>query len=70
MELTNGKGVDKVIVAGGDENTFITAIKAVKPGGKIGNVNYIGEGDYIKIPRMNGMWNGSKQNCWWFNARW
>ena len=24
----------------------------LKPGGKIGNVNYLGEGDYIKIPRL------------------
>jgi len=24
----------------------------LKPGGKIGNVNYLGEGDYIKIPRV------------------
>ena len=52
MELTAGKGVDKVIIAGGDVDTFETAIKVLKPGGKIGNVNYIGEGDYIKIPRV------------------
>ena len=24
----------------------------LKPGGRIGNVNYVGEGDYIKIPRV------------------
>ncbi|MDU1855788.1 MAG: zinc-binding dehydrogenase, partial [Clostridium baratii] len=52
MNLTNGKGVDKVIIAGGDVDTFSTAIKVLKPGGKIGNVNYLGEGDYIKIPRV------------------
>lgn len=52
MELTNNKGVDKVIVAGGDNDTFDTAIKMLKPGGIIGNVNYLGEGDYIKIPRV------------------
>ncbi len=52
MELTGGKGVDKVVIAGGDVDTFATAIKVLKPGGKIGNVNYIGEGDYIKIPRV------------------
>lgn len=51
MKLTSGKGVDRVIIAGGNEDTFITAIKVLKPGGKIGNVNYIGEGDYIKLPR-------------------
>lgn len=52
MKLTNGKGVDKVIIAGGDVDTFSTAIKVLKPGGKIGNVNYLGEGDYVKIPRV------------------
>lgn len=52
MKLTNGKGVDKIIIAGGDNDTFITAIKVLKPGGKIGNVNYLGEGDYVRIPRV------------------
>lgn len=52
MKLTGGKGVDKIIIAGGDNETFITAIKALKPGGKIGNVNYLGEGEYIYIPRI------------------
>lgn len=51
MEKTHGMGVDRVIIAGGDADTFIPAIKMLKPGGKIGNVNYLGEGDYIKIPR-------------------
>lgn len=52
MSLTGGKGVDRVIIAGGDGDTMIQAITMVKPGGRIGNVNYIGEGDYIKIPRV------------------
>lgn len=51
LELTKGKGVDKVIIAGGDNDTFADAIKMVKAGGTIGNVNYLGEGDSIKIPR-------------------
>lgn len=51
LKMTNGEGVDKVIVAGGDNDTFDEAIKALKPGGRIGNVNYLGEGDYVKIPR-------------------
>ncbi len=50
--LTNGKGVDKVIVAGGDADTFIDAVKICAPGGIIGNVNYLGSGDYVKIPRV------------------
>ena len=58
MEKTQGKGVDKVIIAGGNVDTFIQAVKIVKPGGRIGNVNYLGEGEFIKIPRVewgNGM---------------
>ncbi|MCJ7835337.1 NAD(P)-dependent alcohol dehydrogenase [Cuneatibacter sp. NSJ-177] len=52
MEKTHGKGVDKVIIAGGDNDTFIQAVQMVKPGGRIGNVNYLGSGDYVKIPRI------------------
>ncbi len=51
-ELTNGTGVDKVIVAGGDNDTFIDAVKICRPGGIIGNVNYLGNGDFIRIPRV------------------
>ena len=51
MEKTGGKGVDKVIIAGGDVDTFAEAVSMLKPGGIIGNVNYLGSGDYIKIPR-------------------
>ena len=52
MDKTHGKGVDKVIVAGGDaENTFAQAIAMLKPGGRIGNVNYLGSGEYVRIPR-------------------
>ena len=52
MEKTKGKGVDKVIVAGGNNDTFDQAIRMLKTGGKIGNVNYLGEGDFVKIPRV------------------
>lgn len=52
MKATNNKGVDKVIIAGGDVDTFAQAIKMLKPGGRIGNVNYLGEGDNIPIPRV------------------
>jgi len=50
-KLTNGNGVDKVIIAGGDVDTFAEAIRCVKPGGIIANVNYLGSGDFVKIPR-------------------
>ena len=52
LALTKGKGVDKVIIAGGSVDTFAEAIKCLKPGGKIGNVNYLGSGEYVKISRV------------------
>jgi threonine dehydrogenase-like Zn-dependent dehydrogenase len=62
MELTKGAGVDKVIVAGGGVESFEAMIKALKPGGKIGNVNYLGSGDYVTIPRVEwGCGMGHKQ---------
>lgn len=62
MKLTNGKGVDKVIIAGGECETFEQAIDCLKPGGKIGNVNYLGSGQYINIPRVEwGVGMGHKQ---------
>ncbi|MBR6511831.1 MAG: zinc-binding dehydrogenase, partial [Phascolarctobacterium sp.] len=48
----NGGPVDKIIIAGGDVDTFDQAIRMLKPGGRIGNVNYLGSGDYLKIPRV------------------
>ena len=53
MDMTGGKGVDKVLIAGGDVDTFAEAIRMLKPGGTIGNVNYLGEGEFIRIPRAD-----------------
>ncbi len=62
MAKTGGKGVDKIVIAGGDNDTFDQAIRMLKPGGIIGNVNYLGEGDYVKIPRAEwGCGMGHKQ---------
>lgn len=52
MKKTDGKGVDRVVIAGGNVDTFAQAITILKAGGKIGNVNYLGEGDFIQIPRI------------------
>ena len=52
LDKTCGKGVDRVVIAGGDVDTFALAVKMLKPGGAIGNVNYLGEGESIKIPRV------------------
>lgn len=62
LRLTGGKGVDKAIIAGGTADTFEPVIKALKPGGKLGNVNYLGSGTYIQIPRVEwGVGMGHKQ---------
>jgi len=53
LSLTNGQGVDKVIIAGGTVDTFADAIQMLKPGGIIGNVNYLGKGEFVKIPRTD-----------------
>ena len=53
LDKTGGKGVDRVVIAGGtSEETFAQAIKMLKPGGRIGNVNYLGSGDNVLIPRV------------------
>ncbi len=62
MAKTNGQGVDKVVIAGGDNNTFAQALAMLKPGGIIGNVNYLGDGDYVPVPRVEwGCGMGHKQ---------
>ena len=64
MEKTHGAGLDAIVIAGGDNDTFAQAIRMLKPGGKIGNVNYLGEGDYVKIPRVEwGCGMGHKSVC-------
>jgi len=64
LEKTHGKGVDRVVIAGGDVNTMSQAIRMVKAGGKIGNVNYLGEGDNVFVPRIEwGCGMGHKQIC-------
>ena len=52
LKLTDGKGVDKAIVAGGEVDTFESVVKCLKPGGRIANVNYLGSGTYVNIPRV------------------
>ncbi len=52
MEKTHGKGVDRVIIAGGNVDTFAQAVSILKPGGRVGNVNYLGSGDFVKLPRV------------------
>ncbi|MGC2288826.1 MAG: NAD(P)-dependent alcohol dehydrogenase [Thermoplasmata archaeon] len=53
LELTEGKGVDSAIEALGAEETFMNCVRATRPGGTISNVGYHGEGDYVRIPRID-----------------
>ncbi|MFW5488547.1 MAG: NAD(P)-dependent alcohol dehydrogenase [Desulfovibrio sp.] len=52
LDKTHGKGVDKVIIAGGNVDALGQAVRLVKPGGRIGNVNYYGSGESLCIPRV------------------
>lgn len=62
LDATSGRGVDRVIIAGGDNDTFISAVKMLRAGGIIGNVNYLGEGDRVCLPRLEwGCGMGHKQ---------
>ena len=64
LDFTGGKGVDKVLIAGGDVDTFAQAVTMLKPGGAIGNVNYLGSGEFVKIPRVEwGVGMGHKKIC-------
>jgi threonine dehydrogenase-like Zn-dependent dehydrogenase len=50
---TGGHGVDSAIEALGAEVTFMNCVRAIRPGGTVSNVGYHGEGDYVRIPRMD-----------------
>lgn len=52
MDLTNGIGVDRVIMAGGGVETLAQAVAMVKPGGVVSNVNYHGNGESLPVPRL------------------
>ncbi|GAA1403268.1 NAD(P)-dependent alcohol dehydrogenase [Catellatospora coxensis] len=52
LELTGGEGVDTAIEALGADATFQTAVKITKPGGTVSNTGYFGEGEFVRIPRV------------------
>lgn len=53
LDANGGKGVDHVIIAGGQESVMKQAVALAKPGGSIGNINYFGDADIIPIPRLD-----------------
>ena len=61
LDLTEGLGVDSAIEALGSEATFEACIKVTRPGGTISNVGYHGQGDHVRIPRLEwGVGMGDK----------
>ncbi|MDA3627922.1 NAD(P)-dependent alcohol dehydrogenase [Saccharopolyspora sp. WRP15-2] len=52
QELTGGDGADTAVEALGADATFQTAVKITKPGGTISNIGYFGEGEFVRIPRV------------------
>jgi isopropanol dehydrogenase (NADP+) len=52
MDLTDGQGVDTAIEALGGDVTFQAAVKVTKPGGTVSNTGYFGEGEFVRIPRV------------------
>jgi threonine dehydrogenase-like Zn-dependent dehydrogenase len=52
LELTGGQGVDTAIEALGADATFQTAVRVTKPGGTVSNTGYFGEGEFVRIPRV------------------
>ncbi|GAB1883519.1 hypothetical protein MPTA9241_3420 [Mycoplasmoides pneumoniae] len=52
LKWTNNEGMEKVLISGGGSTILETAIKVLRPGGKIGNVNYFGAGEFLTILRV------------------
>jgi threonine dehydrogenase-like Zn-dependent dehydrogenase len=61
IRLTGGVGVDSAVEALGAEATFMNCVRATRPGGTISNIGYHGEGDFVRIPRLDwGVGMGDK----------
>lgn len=52
MKMTNGEGVDSSMESVGAQIPLENCIKVTRPGGTISNIGYHGEGEYLKIPRL------------------
>ncbi len=53
MELSGSVGVDSAIEAVGTEESFQSAVRVTRPGGTISNIGYHGNGDFVRIPRLD-----------------
>ncbi|MFD2399013.1 zinc-binding dehydrogenase [Prauserella oleivorans] len=67
LELTDGERADAAVEALGADATFQTAVKITKPGGTISNIGYFGEGEFVRIPRVEWGWEWrtrrSRRDC-------
>ena len=52
-KLTDGNGVDSAIECLGGQPTFEACVRSTRPGGTVSVIGYFGEGDYVKIPRLD-----------------
>jgi isopropanol dehydrogenase (NADP+) len=60
-ELTGGDGVDAAIEALGRQESFEACVRVTRPGGTISNIGYHGDGEYVRIPRLDwGVGMGDK----------
>lgn len=53
LKLTGGKGVDSSIEAFGSAQTFAACVRVTRPGGTISNIGYHGDGESVRIPRVD-----------------
>ena len=51
MDITGGHGVDRVIVAGGEDEAISIGVKVGKLGGTVSNVKYFSNAETLPIPR-------------------
>jgi isopropanol dehydrogenase (NADP+) len=59
--LTGGDGVDSAIEALGRQESFEACVRVTRPGGTISNIGYHGDGEYVRIPRLDwGVGMGDK----------
>lgn len=52
LDLTDGEGVDAAIDAFGATATLANCVRVAKPGARISNAGYFGEGEAVAIPRV------------------
>ena len=48
--LTGKNGIDKVIIAGGGAESFEAAVKIVRPGGRVANINFYTGMEHLPLP--------------------